>query len=93
MWSPEDNVSIGLALSKVFIIQSDTSFHSSDTRVNIADKDNPTGALVRDLPDGPSTSNAKRTMPKQISLGVAWFPSSSLLLSADFKYFTDKQRQ
>jgi long-subunit fatty acid transport protein len=90
MWSPKDNISIGLAYSQVFIMQSDTSFHSSDTRVNIADENNPTGALVRDLPDGPSTTNAKRTMPKQFSLGVAWFPSPSFLLSADFKYNTAK---
>ncbi|HEX9113093.1 MAG TPA: hypothetical protein VF888_01995, partial [Nitrospirota bacterium] len=31
-----------------------------------------------------------RTTPKQMSLGVAWFPSSSLLLSVDFNFYTAK---
>ena len=91
MWSLENNVAVGLALSKVFIQQSQTSFHSSDQRVNIAQDSDPTHNTAISLPAGASTTNVKRTMPKQASLGVAWFPSPELLLSADLDFFTAKR--
>ncbi|MGE5808494.1 MAG: OmpP1/FadL family transporter [Nitrospirota bacterium] len=103
MWSLPKNVAVGLALSKVFIAptanlgftklrigDSKTTFHTSDQRVNIAQDSDPTHNTAISLPAGPSNSDAKRTTPKQMSLGVAWFPSSSLLLSADLNFYTAK---
>jgi long-chain fatty acid transport protein len=90
MWSPVNNVSVGLAMSKVFINQSQTSFHQSLQRENIATGPNPGDSSLVSLPDEPSVTNQKRIMPKQVSLGAAWFPSSSLLLSADINYFSIK---
>lgn len=103
MWTLENNIAVGLSLSKVFIApsvdlgftkvkfgKSETSFHTSDQRVNIAQDSDPTHNTSISLPAGPSTTDAKRTTPKQMSLGIAWFPSSSLLLSADLNFFTAK---
>ena len=90
MWSPLDNVSVGLAMSKVFINQSETSFHTSFQRENLAVGPNPGDSNAVSLPDAPSVTSQKRIMPKQVSLGAAWFPSASLLLSADLNYFSVK---
>jgi long-chain fatty acid transport protein len=59
-------------------------------RENIATGPNPGDSSLVSLPDEPSVTNQKRIMPKQVSLGAAWFPSSSLLLSADINYFSIK---
>src|SRR5512147_1554269 len=90
MWSLPNSVAVGLALSKVFILKSASSFHSSDQRINIAQDSDPTHNTSISIPAGPSSSDTKRTTPKQMSLGVAWFPSSSLLLSADLNFYTAK---
>jgi long-subunit fatty acid transport protein len=92
MWSPVKNVSIGLALSKVFIESSDTDVQVSYNRAGIYTS--PTDSQDVSLPGDPSnpsySTSAKRKMPKQISLGLAWFPSQSLLITTDFNYFSAK---
>jgi long-chain fatty acid transport protein len=93
MWSPASNVSIGLALSKVFIERSDTSIQFAYRRENIAVDNIPADNNSVSLPDGPSSTNAKRTNPKQISLGVAWFPSPSFLLTTDLNYYSAKSTE
>jgi long-chain fatty acid transport protein len=90
MWSPANNVSIGLALSKVFIEKSDTSTQFAYSRENIAVDSNPADNKVISLPDGTSNTNTKRTTPKQISIGAAWFPSASFLLTTDLNYYSAK---
>jgi long-chain fatty acid transport protein len=92
MWSPVKNVSIGLALSKVFIESSDTDVQFTYERRDIYTS--PTDSQAVSLPGDPFnpsySTSAKRKMPKQISLGVAWFPSQSLLVTTDFNYFSAK---
>ena len=92
MWSPVNNVSIGLALSKVFITSSSIDFQSSYVRENIFTS--PTNSSEKSLPGDPNnpsgSSDDKRKTPKQISLGIAWFPSASLLLTTDINYFSAK---
>jgi long-chain fatty acid transport protein len=99
MLTPADSISIGLAISKTIVSDSETSRQEAYRRENIAvleavDTD---GDGVADeiqsvsnstsLPDGQLSTTAKRKYPTQVSLGVAWFPSASLLLSADVNYF------
>ncbi len=92
MWSPVNNVSIGLALSKVFITSSNIDIQSSYVRENIYTS--PTNSSEKSLPGDPTnpsgSSNDKRKTPKQISLGLAWFPSASVLLTTDINYFSVK---
>ncbi|MGC1456505.1 MAG: outer membrane protein transport protein [Nitrospirota bacterium] len=92
MWSPVNNVSVGLAMSKVFITSSSIDFQSSYVRENIFTS--PTNSSEKSLPGDPNnpsgSSDDKRKTPKQISLGIAWFPSASLLLTADINYFSVK---
>lgn len=96
MWSPVKNVSVGLSLSKVFLDSSDKSTQYSYVRQNISfgpqPGDNPNEVNLP--PGGPANpsgdTSAKRTTPKQISLGVAWFPSASFLLTTDLSYYSAK---
>ncbi len=89
MLTPVDNVSVGLALSKVFIEGSNTMLQLSQRAQNI----NPGEVDLINLPDGQTTFNHRRNYPTQISLGVAWFPSQSLLLTGDVSYFTKVNEQ
>ncbi len=90
MWTPANNVSIGLALSKVFIEGSDTSTQLAYSRENITVDGN---SKLVSLPDGPSGTSARRKTPKQISLGAAWFPSPSFLLTTDLNYYSAKSTE
>ncbi len=94
MWSPTNDMSIGLALSKVFIMSSDTSYQYSFVSQNIVGDRNLYNNQYVNLPGDPNNpgfnTNAKRTTPKQISLGAAWFPSASFLLTTDVNYYSAK---
>ncbi len=97
MFTPVTNVSLGLALSKYMVIGSNTTFQHTSQRRNIAvwvDANN-NGVIdpgevvtdVSDLPDGQKSMGAKRRYPMRVSLGGAWFPSASVLLTADVNYY------
>ncbi len=88
MWTPVNTVSVGLALSKVFVQGSNTTYQHSYRRENIAIDSNPSNSNFASLPDGLSSIDTKRKYPTQISLGVAWFASQSLLLSGDINHYT-----
>ena len=89
MLTPVDNVSVGLALSKVFIEGSNTMWQVSQRAQNIS----PGEVDYINLPDGQTTTNQTSKYPTQISLGVAWFPTQSLLLTADVNYVTKVNEQ
>jgi long-subunit fatty acid transport protein len=93
MWSPVNNVSVGLAFSKIFIEGSDTNFMYTYRRENIAVDNNPLDNNLAILPDGASGTSAKREYPTQVSLGVAWFPTQSFLITGDVNYFTKVNEQ
>ena len=103
MFTPVTNVSVGLALSKYMVMSSDTTFQHTSERRNIAvwvdANDNGVidqGEIVTnesDLPDGQKSIGAKRRYPAQVSLGVAWFPSASVLLTADMNYYERVNQQ
>lgn len=77
MWSPAEKVSLGLALSRTFVI-------SSKTRVQFTQKDLNGNLEMFNPPD----SGDKKEYPYRISVGAAYFPSPKLLISADLTYFT-----
>jgi long-chain fatty acid transport protein len=89
MLTPVDNVSVGFALSKVFIEGSNTMSQVSMRAENIY----PAEADFIYLPDGQTTDGHRRNYPTQMSLGVAWFPTQSLLLVSDVNYFTKVNEQ
>ena len=85
MASPVESLSVGLAFSKVFIASSDRSTQGTLLRQGIsADTD------VNILPDGQQHSSEIRKTPLQTTLGIAWFPSASLLVTSDLQYFSIK---
>jgi len=75
MWSPFERASIGLSVSRTFI------FHS-ETEKQVIQKDVFSSIPVDDI----RSSSAKRELPYITTLGLAYFPSSSLLLSGDLSY-------
>jgi long-subunit fatty acid transport protein len=101
MWSPMDKVSIGLAVSKVMLLSSDTSVQQTYERRGIAyaydtNNDGIADTTLTDevsLPDGQSSTDEKRKYPTQVSLGVAWFASPSLLVSGDINHYTQVKEQ
>ncbi len=97
MWSPMNTVSVGMSLSKIFVEGSDTNFLSTYIRRGIGAIDDPSTNVVNydvaSIPSGASGTSAKREYPTQVSLGLAWFPTQSLLLSGDINYFTKVNEQ
>ena len=91
MWAPVDTVSVGLSVSNIVIQGSNTKIQYSYRRENIAFPDPSTGNVISNvisMPDAPSSYGEKRKYPYQIGLGLAWFPSQSLLVSADINHYT-----
>jgi len=101
MWSPMDKVSVGLAVSKTVLVSSNSTWQKTLAWDNIAvqvDTDNDgiadsistSGAVI---PDGQSSTDEKRKYPTQVSVGVAWFASPSLLLTGDLNHYTAVKEQ
>jgi len=78
MWTPADKVSLGLTLSKNYIVDTDrrlqTTFRGLDYGTNQP------AYNVWDSDDN-------REFPLTATIGAAYFPSESLLLSADISYY------
>ncbi len=87
--TPVEKFSIGLAISKVYILGSRTMRQFAQQADNIA----PNELNLKDLPDGQTTFSQRRNYPTQLSVGVAWFPSQSLLLTGDVNYYTKVEEQ
>ncbi|MCK9418035.1 MAG: hypothetical protein M0R70_01495 [Nitrospirae bacterium] len=88
MYAPVDKFSMGVAVSQVLIQGSDTTYQHSYRRENIAVDNIPSNNNVVSLPDGQSSFGERRKYPAQVSLGLAYFPTQSLVLSTDLNYFT-----
>jgi long-subunit fatty acid transport protein len=95
MWTPVDKFSAGIAISKVFVTRSNTSIQYTYDRNNIAfSSTDISGSSLPGDPGNPSlTTLAKRKYPTEIDLGFALFPTPSLLLDADIKYYTAVSEQ
>jgi long-chain fatty acid transport protein len=92
MWSPTDEISLGLSLRKTFVSSS-----SSKTQVTCtSDVGDPLLQPNQCLPVGGSPidptitrSNDKRKLPLNVRVGIAYFPSPRLLYSADLSYYEE----
>jgi long-subunit fatty acid transport protein len=76
MWSPADKVTVGLSLAKTFL-------YSESKNIQLTTK--APGAEPNVLFD---SVPGKRKFPFELRAGVAYFASSSLLISADGSYYT-----
>jgi len=87
-WSPADKISLGLSLSKTFVLSSDSK--SQDT---CWDSATAVGCPV-DAPavsiQAPTrtSSNFKRLYPTRVAIGAAYFADKNLLFSGDLIYHT-----
>ena len=77
MWHQPSKFSLGLSVSRVFAFRSESRLQMTEKDVN--DK--------MTLLNPPNTSDT-RNYPYKISLGAAFFPSPSLLITADITYHT-----
>lgn len=95
MWSPANDVSIGLAVSKIMILDSNAyqQFFTDRQNITFANDTTCDGTPVTNQSSracfpAQINSSFKREHPTQVGLGVAWFPSQSLLISGDINYFS-----
>jgi long-chain fatty acid transport protein len=79
MWAPAEKITVGLSIAKTFLYSS--SITSQSTSFS-----NTSGTIIT-REDSPSP-DAKRKYPLEVRAGVAYFPTSSLLLALDGKYYT-----
>ncbi len=77
IWSPKDQLSVGLSVSKTFLTNEDVTTQSIFKGTTF-----PADRI--DLTD--TSTNTKKKYPLQARAGVAYFPSSRLLISADLIY-------
>jgi len=82
MYSPVEKISLGLTFSKNFLL-------SSETRYQITVRGpSSLGYGPNDVNFSVIESKKKRSFPLETKLGIAYFPSASLLISADVAYYT-----
>ncbi|MBI5889839.1 MAG: outer membrane protein transport protein [Nitrosomonadales bacterium] len=93
-WSPAEKLSLGLSLSKTFVLNSSTSQQVTCYDNSIYDPTNNqatcfNGATAPTL-QVPTHSNSgiKRDYPARLALGAAYFSSRDLLVTADWSYHT-----
>lgn len=80
-WSPVEKISLGLSLSKTYLLSSHASQQttcSSDIAGNCG-----TFPIPNSFGD-----TGKREYPIRAAIGVAYYPSSSLILSGDLTYYS-----
>lgn len=80
MWAPADKFSLGLSVSKTYVLISDVL--SQDTSIT---NDPPATTLTR-TNSGMLKTEHKRDYPYQVAFGAAYFPTPSLLVSADISF-------
>lgn len=79
IWSPTEKVSVGLTAAQHFLLRSDhLSTSTVNTNVLGNDPNFPAGLRSRD--------DTNRDLPLEVKAGIAYFPSPSLILSADIAY-------
>lgn len=91
MWSPAKKISLGLAMSKTILFDSDTKSQRTYRLegINIDTNDDGTSDtnILFTKPDL-KTTDKKRKYPLATTIGAAYFVSDSLLFSGDFSYYT-----
>ena len=80
MWAPAEKFSLGLTVAKTFVLTSEVL--SQDTTIT----NDPASSQFNRSNSAMTTTSHKREYPYLVSAGIAYFPSPSLLLSADISY-------
>ena len=89
MWSPTSKLATGLSISKTSVLSSDIvsqTICSGDVPAACQDVD-PTYVLGAEPARVKSVSDNKSVYPLITTLGIAYFPSKSLIISGDFSYY------
>ena len=84
MWSPGDTLSVGLTLRKTEIFNSRSYYYQSCRGSSASSSSLCQPGVINTFE---RHFDAKREYPLETRLGIAWFPSPSFLLSADFGYW------
>lgn len=93
MWSPEDRVSIGLAVSKTEIVSVENRTQTTRREPTTAYDINGDGITdyggygLDDVTYQEIEDSNKRKFPFTTTLGIAYFASPSLLFSGDIRYY------
>jgi long-chain fatty acid transport protein len=87
-WSPAEKISLGLSLSKTFVLRSSstiqrTCWDTSTGDVCLNDVSTPTLQRPTFV-----TGSIKREYPTNLAVGAAYFANRDLLISADWSYHT-----
>lgn len=88
MWSPLDQLALGLSLAQVTVFDSDTTVFATCLGANGVVY--PPGSLCQSgnvVNHQVINSDTKADYPLNLNVGAAWFANDALLLSADVKYF------
>ncbi len=80
MWTPADKVSLGLTVSKNYILDTDRRLQTTLRGLDY---------LTKQPAYNVWDSDDNREFPTNVTAGVAYFPSESLLLSADISYYSE----
>ncbi len=80
IWSPTDKISVGLTAAQHYLLKTDNL--SATTKAENLDISTISG--FPDRTQGRDDTN--RDLPMEVKAGIAYFPSPSLLLSADLSY-------
>ena len=80
MWTPAEKLSIGVSLAKIMVYSSSVMSQSIIKDANAATPNDFT------LTEGGDST--KKKYPYELRVGAGYFPSSSLLVSADAAYYT-----
>ena len=78
MWAPVDKFSVGASISKTYVLASEILLQK--TISNNGSFNRPNNSMT--------TSSEKVDYPYQVTVGAAYFPTPSLLLSADVSYYS-----
>lgn len=77
MWAASERVAVGLAMSRTYVLAADT-----ESEVTFKGIDFPSDRVDR----ATAEAHDRRRYPLTTTVGVAYFPTPSLLLSGDFSY-------
>jgi len=80
MWTPAEKFSIGVSLARIFVYSASMESQSTIKDANAPTPNDFTSVVVAD--------STRKKYPYELRLGAGYFPSSSLLVSADAAYYT-----
>lgn len=86
MWSPIEKLSVGLTIDKTLLLKSatDSQGYICETDLATPGCSGPNSEMNLEI----QSSTGKRTYPIQYRLGLAYFPTNTLLISSDIIYHT-----